>query len=81
MRFLIGLFLLMSITSCSTTRKYQHMDYAYGCVSSKDNPDISKNVTDVCIPIDTYANPVHYHKTRPSERRTMPTLDDAMDRQ
>lgn len=76
------LLLVMAIfmVACSS-KKYPHTDYAYGCVTSKNNPDISANVTDVCLPMDTYIDTLHFHKTRPSERRYMPNLDDAMDRQ
>lgn len=81
MNKVILLLLAFAFVGCSSAKRNAHTDYAQGCVETAGDPDVSKNVTAICLPMDTYTNSMHFYKTRSSERRTMPDLDSAMDRE
>lgn len=78
MKLILFLVLTSMFVSCSTNR-YRMPDYAQACSANdgKDE-DIDKRTTNVCMPLDTYVVPAHYHRLYPYQQRKMPTMDDAL---
>lgn len=67
------------LTGCASKEVIQN-DFSYACSDAQklNNDDIPANVTDVCLPMDTYADKMHFHKTSPAEYRGMKPMDNAI---
>lgn len=67
------------LTGCASRELVQN-DFSYACSDAQKLKDdsIPANVTDVCIPMDTYADKMNFHKTSPAEYRGMRSMDNAM---
>lgn len=79
MKYILSLSLLVLLTSCAS-KEIVPNDFSYACSDAKslNNEDIPANVTNVCLPMDTYSNKMQFHKTTPSEYRQMKPMDSAI---
>lgn len=77
MNKIIMILSFLTLAACSSTQT-KFADYASSCVPKQDK-ELAKNISEECLPIDTYEDAIQYHQTYQNEYRKMPDLDDAMD--